>query len=362
MTICNDCRVTPEHKPSYRVQLMPGEREFASSVDETVLSAALAAGLNLPHSCKSGHCASCRARLVSGRTHYPRGRPLGLTPAEEAAGYVLLCQARALTDLVVEARRICAVEQVEIKTLPARIARLERLGTDVMRVMLRLPAVEPLKFLPGQYLDILLDGGRRRSFSIASPPHDSELIELHVRLAPGGGFTEWLFRQAQVGTLLKIEGPIGQFVYQDTDRPMLLIAGGSGFAPLKSILRHALERRLLGMPHAARALRLFWGVRTAADLYEWATVESWIARHPELSFTPVLSEPQNPAELAKAPRGWVHEAVLAAGLDLAAHDIYAAGPPAMIEAIRAAFPRAGALPERLFFDSFDYAPDSAARG
>jgi CDP-4-dehydro-6-deoxyglucose reductase len=337
---------------------VPTEREFRVAADDNVLAGALAAGVNLPHSCKSGHCASCRARLVSGQLHYPRGRPLGLTIEEEAQGYFLLCQARADSDVVIEARHIRSVEQVEIKTLPARIARLERLSHDVMRVMLRLPAVEPLRFQAGQYIDLLLEGGRRRSFSIASPPHDSELIELHVRLAPGGGFTEWLFREARVGALLKVEGPLGQFVYQDTDRPMLLVAGGTGFAPIKSILRHVLERRLQGLSHASRTMRLFWGARTAADLYERAVVESWVARDPGLSFTPVLSAPE--AEVGGSETaGWVHDAVLRAGIDLAAHNIYAAGPPAMVEAIRAHFPRAGAAVDRLYFDSFDYAPDAA---
>jgi CDP-4-dehydro-6-deoxyglucose reductase len=337
--------------------LLPEGREFVARRTDNLLAAALAAGINLPHSCKSGNCGSCRARLVTGEIHYPRGRPLGLTTAEADAGYVLLCQAQPRSDVLLEARRVRSVEQVEIKSLPARLQRLERVGTDVMRVLLRLPAVEPLRFLPGQYLDVILDGGRRRSFSIASPPHDSDLIELHVRHAPGGGFTEWLFREAREGALIRIEGPLGQFVYQDDDRPMLLIAGGTGFAPLKSILRHVLERRLLGMTRAARRIHLFWGVRTPPDLYELPLVESWVARYAEFTFTPAFSDaPQAPA----AHTGFVHEAVLRAGLDLAAHDIYAAGPPAMIAAVRTSLVAAGAALERVYFDSFDYAPDTAA--
>lgn len=362
-SICNDPSVPQDSMARHTVRLLPEGREISVAAHENLLAAALAAGVNLPHSCKSGHCTSCRARLVSGRTQYPRGEPLGLTAEEREQGYVLLCQAHALTDVAVEARRIRSVEQVEIKTLPARIARLERVGHDVMRVMLRLPAVEPLRFQPGQYLDVLLDSGRRRSFSIASPPHDSDLIELHVRLARGGGFTEWLFNEARVGALLKIEGPIGQFVYQETERPMLLIAGGTGFAPLKSIMRHVLERRLLSLPRAARKMRLFWGARRVEDLYERKTVAAWTAKHAEIEFVPVLShELADSAAAASAERGLVHEAVLRAQLELAAHDIYAAGPPAMIEAIRSSFPAAGAAVEHLYFDSFDYAPDAAARG
>jgi CDP-4-dehydro-6-deoxyglucose reductase len=276
---------------------------------------------------------------------------LGITTEEEQAGYVLLCQARPLTDLVVEARLIASVGDVEIKTLPCRIARLTPLAPDVMQVWLRLPAVETLRFQPGQYLDILLEGGRRRSFSIASPPHDSELLELHVRRVPGGGFTDRLFGTLGAGALLRIEGPVGQFTYHPDSGPVLMIAGGTGFAPLKSMLRHVLETA--GQPE--RDIHFYWGARTPADLYEEALVRDWTRRHPRLRFTAVLSESPT-----RGPR-WVHDAVLADYPDLSAFAVYAAGPPAMIEAIRATFPRHGLAPDRLYFDSFDYAPDVPSR-
>jgi CDP-4-dehydro-6-deoxyglucose reductase, E3 len=334
----------------HAVRIEPHGRTIRVHSSQPVLDAALAAGLNLPHSCKSGHCASCRARLRSGEIRYPSGRPLGITAAEEQAGQILLCQARPLTDLVVEARLIATVADVEIKTLPCRIARLTPLAADVMQVWLRLPAVERLRFQPGQYLDILLEGGRRRSFSIASPPHDSELLELHVRRVPGGGFTERLFGALHAGALLRIEGPVGQFTYRHGSGPVLMIAGGTGFAPLKSMLRHILE----SAPDApaSREIHLYWGARERSDVYEEALVHDWTRRYPQLHFTPVLSES------GSGRRGWVHEAVLADHPDLSAFEVYAAGPPAMIEAIRSTFPRQGLSPERLYFDSFDYAPDS----
>src|SRR5581483_6121271 len=197
---------------TFKVLIEPHHRQIVVPADRSVLDGALAAGLNLPHSCKSGHCASCRARLRAGEVVYPGSAlPLGLTPSEAEAGHLLLCQARARSDLVVEARLISSVAEVDIKTLPCRIARLTRLAPDVMQVFLRLPVVETLHFHPGQYLDILLEEGVRRSFSIASPPHDSELLELHVRRVAGGKFTEQLFNANALGTLLRIEGPIGQF-------------------------------------------------------------------------------------------------------------------------------------------------------
>jgi CDP-4-dehydro-6-deoxyglucose reductase len=336
--------------PEYKVLIEPHGRHITVTADRPVLEGALAAGLNLPHSCKSGHCASCRARLRAGEIEYPNGIPIGLTSEEAQAGNVLLCQALARSDLIVEARLITSVAEVDIKTLPCRIARLTPLAPDVLQVFLRLPAVESLRFDPGHYLDILLDGGRRRSFSIASPPHDSALLELHVRRVAGGGFTEHLFDALPVGSLLRIEGPIGQFVYRESQAPLLMIAGGTGFAPLKSMLRHVLEGGI------DRPIHLYWGARQPHDIYEEELVLTWARQYPQLRFTAVLSE----ATETKAPHhrlGWVHEAVLADHANLNPFDVYAAGPPALVEAIRASFPRHGVREGRLFFDSFDYASD-----
>lgn len=343
----------------FSVRIEPHGRTLRVSAGAPVLEAALAAGLNLPHSCKSGHCGSCRARLLAGELRYPGPRPLGVTAAEAADGYVLLCQARPRSDVTVEARFIASVADVEIKTLPCRIARLVPLAPDVMQVWLRLPSVERLPFHAGQYLDVLLEGGRRRSFSIASPPHDSELLELHVRRVSGGGFTERLFGTAPgapiaAGALLRIEGPVGQFSYRDGADPVIMVAGGTGFAPLKSMLRHVLENGI------RRAVHFYWGARHTRDLYEEGQVLEWVRRHPQLTFTAVLSE-ATASEATHHRVGWVHEAVLADHPQLAGYEVYAAGPPAMIEALRASFPRHGLKPERLYFDSFDYAPDALPR-
>lgn len=355
----------------HNVRIDPHGRTLRVTAGEPVLQAALAAGLNLPHSCKSGHCSSCRARLVSGEIHYPNGRPLGLTPEEAASGQVLLCQARPRSDLVVEARFIASVADVEIKTLPCRIARLTPLAADVLEVLLQLPAVERLRFHPGQYLDVLLGGGRRRSFSIACPPHDAGLLELHVRRVAGGGFTQRLFGAPAdgaaalgvsappdpalvQGSLLRIEGPMGQFSYRPGDSPIIMVAGGTGFAPLKSMLRHVLETGI------RRDIHLYWGARHAADVYEEERVLGWSRSHGQLKFTAVLSE-ATLAEAAHHRTGWVHDAVLADHPDLSAFEVYAAGPPAMIEAMRTSFPRHGLPAQRLYFDSFDYAPDAVPR-
>lgn len=337
--------------PSHRVRFEPQGRIVQVDAEEAILGVALAAGLNLPHSCKSGHCSSCRARLVSGTVRYPEGRPPGLLAEEEAAGLALLCRARAVSDLVIEARVIRHVTDVEVKTLPCRVETRELLAPDVLRLSLRLPAVEAFHFHAGQYLDVLLDDGRRRSFSIASPPHDAARLELHVRRAPGGGFTSGLFAHERAGALLRIEGPIGQFVYGDAETPVIFVAGGTGFAPVKAMLRAALERG------AARDIWFYWGARTPVDLYEEPLVRGWAADYPRFHFAGVLSEtPPDAPDAAGHACGWVHEAVLAQHPDLSGYEVYAAGPPAMIEAIRAQFPAHGLAADRLHFDSFDYAP------
>jgi CDP-4-dehydro-6-deoxyglucose reductase, E3 len=321
-----------------KVHLLPSSRQFEAHRDEPVLTAALRQHLNLPHSCKGGSCGTCRVRLVSGRIAYPHGRPPGIDAAEEAAGYALICQARALEDLVIETREIRHVTDVEIRELPARVERMARLAPDVMGLWLRLPAVEPFTWQSGQYIDVMLAGERRRSFSIANPPQDAALLELHVRRAPGGAFSGRVFGDMQPHALLRIEGPLGQFVYRAGERPVLLVGGGTGYAPLKAILREVLESG------SRRDIVLYWGARSAADLYDDTWLREIAAKHPRFHYKGVTTE-------------LVHEAVLSGVAGLAGFDIYAAGPPAMIDAVRHALPRQGADPARIYFDSFDWAPD-----
>lgn len=291
--------------------------------------------------------AQCRARLLSGRIDYPAGPPLGVSAQEADQGYVLLCQAHARTDLVIEARLIRSAAAAEIKTLPSRVARRVLLAPDVMRLVLRVPSVESLQFSAGQYLDVLLEGGRRRSYSVANAQPGASQFELHVRHVPGGRFSEAVFGTLREGDLLKIEGPLGRFTRQAGTRPVIFVAGGTGFAPIKAMLAEALREE---SPHA---LHLYWGARDAAGIYEEALVRDWVGRHPRLTLNTVLS--QAAAVPGSHRAGWVHEAVLEDYRSLAPFTVYAAGPPAMIAAIRATFPGRGLPPEQLHLDSFDYA-------
>jgi CDP-4-dehydro-6-deoxyglucose reductase len=347
------------------ISLSNSSGSFSAAADEPLLDAAEHAALNLPRSCKGGNCGVCKARLLRGEIHYPNGAPLGLADAEIAEGMILLCQAVARTDLTIETFDMRAADVAVRKRLPCRIERAVPLSHDVMGLFLRLPAAEDFIFEPGQYIDILLPGGRRRSFSIASPPHDARPLELHVRRVPGGEFTDRLFHDDMQSSLLTIEGPLGKFVYRPHAGhapPMLLIGGGTGIAPLLSILKHVIENGI------ERDMRLFWGVRGEADLYAQATLDA-LSRRTALSrassgrgasfrYAPVLSEA---GASWRGLKGWVHEAAFAGLEDLESHEVYAAGPPAMIAALQREYAARGASSSRLYFDSFDYAPDTLER-
>lgn len=330
----------------HTVRIIPHERSISVPEDLPVLAAAQLAGLPLPHSCRSGRCGSCRARLLRGRVEYAAGPPPGLTAQECDAGYVLLCQALARSDLLIEAHAVQSVAEAQIKTLPARIVRRVPLAADVMQLIVRVPAVEALEFQAGQYLDVLLAGGQRRSYSVANAPQAGSQFELHVQRVPGGLFSEALFGGLREGSLLNVEGPLGRFIYREGPEPVIFVAGGTGFAPIKAMLGQALAAA------SGRALRLYWGARRREGLYEEALVREWAGRHARLSVHLVLSE----ETAAVAHRhGQVHEAVLADHPDLSPFVIYAAGPPAMIAAIARDFPGRGAQAQCLFLDSFDYA-------
>ena len=337
--------------PAVQVSLVRSGRRYRAGGSESLLDAAIAAGVRLAHGCRRGNCGACRARLVRGEVDYPDGPPLGLGPTDAAEGLILMCRARARGDLEIDVDEVRHPDEVTVHRLPCRIARAERLARDVLALHLRLPPVAAFTFLPGQYLDVLLPQGQRRSFSIACPPHDAGTIELHVRRVPGGEFTESLFAADPTDRVLTIEGPRGSFRYRPPNldatsdpAPLLLVAGGTGYAPIQAILRHVVERG------ACRDVRLYVGARSAADLYADARIREIARRAPRLRYHPVVSEP---AADWTGRRGFVHEAVLADLETLAPFDTYACGPPAMIEAVRRTFPTRCADPERLYVDSFE---------
>lgn len=337
---------------SYTVTLEPSGHQFPVESSESVLEAGLRHGFAMPYGCRNGACGSCAATLKSGSVHYPGGRPPALSEQEEARGRALLCSALAEGDLVLEVREIGAARDIEVKVLPARVAALERLAGDVMRLRLKLPATERLQFLAGQYVDIILRDGRRRGFSLANAPHDDEFLELHVRHVPGGRFTDHVFNEMKERSILRFEGPLGAFfLREDSERPVILMGGGTGFAPLKSIVEHALYIE------DKRPFAIYWGVRSRRDLYLDALAHSWASEHSNMVYVPVLSEPQ-PEDQWQGRTGFVHQAVCADYPDLSSFDVYMSGPPAMIDAAREAFIAQGLPETRLYYDSFEYSSDT----
>ncbi len=337
---------------SHTVTVRPSGHQFSLEAGETVLEAGLREGLALPYGCRDGACGSCAGRLLSGQIEYPNGTPPGISEEDVARGKALMCQAHAGSDLEVEIREVGAAKDIEVKVLPCRVAAMERLADDVMVLKLQLPKTERLQFLAGQYVDIIMRDGRRRGFSLANPPHDDEYLELHVRHVPGGRFTQQVFTEMKEKTILRFQGPLGAFfLREESDRPLILMGGGTGFAPLKSIVEHALY---VG---DRRPMRLYWGARARADLYLNDLAASWPSQHPDFRYVPVLSEPKN-TDQWQGRTGFVHESVCADHPDLSGYEVYMSGPPAMIEAAKQGFSALGLPEEQLFYDSFEYSIDT----
>jgi CDP-4-dehydro-6-deoxyglucose reductase len=333
---------------SFQITVQPSGRQFSAAGDETILDAALRQGLTLPYGCKDGACGSCKGKVLSGVVDH--GKAQALDDDERAAGQALFCCARAQSDLVIESRQITAAGDIPVKTLPARIEKLERLAPDVIALHLKLPASERLQFLAGQYIDILMKDGRKRSFSLANAPHDDALLQLHIRHVPGGAFTDALFSTMKVKDILRFNGPHGSFfLREDSDKPMILLAGGTGFAPIKAIVEHALAEG------CRREMVVYWGARARADLYLDDLPRAWVAAHSNIRYVPVLSEPAA-GDAWSGRTGLVHQAVMADFPDLSGHQVYACGAPGLIEAARRDFAGSCRLPgEEFFADAFTYA-------
>lgn len=336
---------------SFVVTVEPSGHTFTTERGETILEAADRQGVSLPYGCRNGACGSCASTLVSGTVIYPDDDEIVIS--DKPDDYCLTCQAIPSSDITLRAHEIETEADEEVRNLTCTVQQMDQLSHDVMRVFLRLPEGERLQYLAGQYLDFILEDGRRRAFSMANAPHDDELIELHIRHVPGGEFTDYVFEEMRVGNRQEIAAPMGGFyLREDSDRPLIFMAGGTGFAPLKAVIEHAFH---IGDP---RPIHLYWGVRSKRDLYLGALAEQWAREHPRLSFKAVLSEPDADWQ---GERGFVHEAVLRDHPDMSPFDLYMSGPPVMIFSARDAFVEAGLDRERMYSDVFEWAQDNPNR-
>lgn len=330
----------------FKVTLQPGERSFPADAETTLLQAALDAELLVPYGCRAGVCGACKTKVTEGSVDHGDTPPATLTAAEREAGMALLCCAHARSDLTVACREVRSAHDVPVRKLPCRVLSLEKLAPEVMMLKLRLPAGDPFHFLPGQYVDFLLDDGRRRSFSIANAPTDDNTLELHVRLIPGGEFSGHVFSAMKERDFLRIEGPLGSFFLrgspeEPTGKPIVFIAGGIGFAPIKAIIEGMIARGI------RRPVALYRGVRDHDDLYLHELADHWCYHLESFRYVPVIS--------GIPPKGWagrsglVHHAVMADLPDLSGHEVYACGSPTLIEAAKKDFSERCHLPLNAFY-------------
>lgn len=333
------------------VLIQPSGHSFPIEAHETILDAAAKHGFNLPYGCRNGACGVCKGKVLEGTVDHGQHVAGALTASEMAAGQTLFCCAKATSDLVIESKEIGAVSQIPVRMLPSRVERIEKLAPDVMALWLKLPANEQLQFFAGQYIDILTKEGKPRSFSLANAPHEGELLELHIRNIAGGTFTQFVFNELRVRDILRFKGPLGTFfLREDGDKPIIFVASGTGFAPIKAIIEHALY---IGIQ---RPMHFYWGARVLADLYMLGRAQEWEARG--IRFTPVLSDAL-PEDGWTGRTGFVHKAVMEDYPDMSGHQVYACGAPVVVEAAHRDYTTQCRLPEDEFFsDAFTFAPKS----
>ena len=339
----------------HNVTIQPAGQSFQVEEDEAVLVAALRQGIVLPYGCKNGACGSCKGKILSGSVDYGAYQTKALTDDEKAQGKALFCQAKPLSDLVIEARTVGAAKDIQVKTLPCRVQKMEPLAGDVMVLHLKLPANEKLVFLAGQYIEFLLKEGARRSFSMANAPHDADLLQLHVRHVAGGQFTDHVFGKMKERDILRFEGPLGTFfLREDSSKPMVFVASGTGFAPIKAVIEHMIHKGIV------RPMTLYWGGRRSRDLYLNALAEDWAAQG-HLKYVPVISDAL-PEDNWTGRTGFVHRAVMQDFPDLSGHQVYACGVPVMVDSAKKDFLGQCRLPEDEFYaDTFTTQADLAPR-
>jgi len=342
---------------TFQITVQPSGRTFTANPDEAILAAGIRQGIGLPYGCKDGACGSCKCKKLVGSVVHGPHQSKALSADEEAAGYVLTCCATATSDVVLESKQVTEAGAFPIKKMPVRVTSLEKASDDVMIVKLQLPASDTFQYHAGQYVEFLLRDGSRRSYSMATAPHlqaESPGMELHIRHMPGGKFTDHVFGAMKEKEIQRIEGPYGSFyLREDSTKPIILLASGTGFAPIKALIQH------MRFKNIQRPAVLFWGGRRPADLYQDEWIRAQCTQMPHLRYVPVVSDAQ-PEDHWRGRTGFVHRAVLEDFPNLSGHEVYACGAPIVIESAQRDYMAAGLPAEAFYADSFTSEKDKLA--
>lgn len=340
---------------SFQITVQPSGRQFSCDEGETILNAAIRAGVGLPYGCKNGACSSCKGKLLDGDISHGAHQEKALPVKEEQLGFALFCCATPHSDVTIEAREVAGVGEFPVRKMPTRVVKLDKVADDVIVLSLQLPANERLQYLAGQYVEFMLRDGKRRSYSMANAPYKDEYLTLHIRHMPGGLFTDQVFTTMKERDILRLEGPLGTFfLREDSDKPMVLLASGTGFAPIKALVEQCAHTG------SQRPITLYWGGRRPQDLYMMALCVEWAATLPNFTFVPVISNAQ-PEDQWQGRNGFVHQAVIDDLPDLSAFQVYACGAPVVVESAQRDFVALCKLPaEEFYADSFTSEADLAS--
>jgi CDP-4-dehydro-6-deoxyglucose reductase, E3 len=332
---------------SFQVTVQPSGRSFSVDTDEAILAAAIRQGIGMPYGCKDGACGSCKCKKLEGVVVHGTHQSKALSPQEQAAGLILTCCAVPQTDIVLESRQVTDESAFPVRKMPSRVISMEKKSPDVMVVKLQLPANDVLRYHAGQYIEFILRDGARRSYSMGNAPHNGPGVELHIRHMPGGKFTDHVFNAMKEKEILRVEGPFGSFyLREDSDKPMILLASGTGFAPIKAVIEH------MQFKGFTRPATLYWGGRRPSDLYLDDWVRSKLEEMPQLKYVPVISNAL-PEDNWRGRTGFVHKAVMEDLPDLSGYQVYACGAPIVVDSARAEYSALAKLPPEDFIaDAF----------
>jgi CDP-4-dehydro-6-deoxyglucose reductase len=339
---------------TFQITVQPSGHQFACEADDTVLGAAIKAGIGLPYGCKNGACGSCKGKVLEGTVSHKPHQQRALSEEEKAQGFALFCCATTSADLVIEAREVGGSSDYPVRKMPSRVASIEKVAPDVAVVSLQLPANEALAYRAGQYIEFMLRDGKRRAYSLANAPSLEAPLTLHIRHMAGGLFTDQVFGTMKERDILRFEGPLGTFfLREDSDKPIILLASGTGFAPVKALVEH------LQHLQSTRPVTLYWGGRRPQDLYMHSLCEQWAASMPQLRYVPVVSDPL-PEDQWSGRTGFVHAAVMQDFPDMSGHQVYACGAPIVVDSARRDFVAQCQLPaEEFYADAFTSEADLA---